>query len=68
MHRKRRILAVLSVLVLWLVTPISSCAQAIAPGVVTPENTLILVNATDARFTRDFSILLKHLRVEWIVL
>jgi hypothetical protein len=33
-----------------------------------PDNTVILASEADARFSRDFSILLKQLRVEWIVL
>jgi len=35
---------------------------------LTPENTVILSNATDGRFSQDFSGLLKHLRVDWVVL
>lgn len=37
-------------------------------GLVMPGNTVIVANETDARFSRDFSVLLKHLRVEWVVL
>ena len=33
-----------------------------------PDNTVILSNARDARFSRDFSVLLKHLRLPWVVL
>ena len=34
----------------------------------TPENAVILSNETDASFCRDFSVLLKNLRVEWVIL
>jgi hypothetical protein len=34
---------------------------------LTPENTVILANQTDARFTRDYSVLLKSLRLEWVI-
>ena len=33
-----------------------------------PDNTVILANKLDARFGQDFSVLLKHLRLEWVVL
>jgi len=35
------------------------------PGEPTPENTVIVANQTDARFSQDFSVLLKSLRLEW---
>jgi hypothetical protein len=35
---------------------------------LTPENTVILANGVDARFGRDYSALLKHLRLEWVIL
>lgn len=35
---------------------------------LTPENIVILSNETDASFCRDFSVPLKSLRVEWVVL
>jgi hypothetical protein len=47
---------------------VPSLAQTTPPGEVMPENIAILANEVDARFSRDFSILLKQLRVEWIVL
>jgi len=43
-------------------------AQASGPGEVTPENTVLLANATDARFSQDFSLLLRQLRLEWVIL
>ncbi len=35
---------------------------------LTPENTVILSNETDGSFCRDFSVLLKGLRLEWVTL
>ncbi len=37
------------------------------PDDLAPENTVILANETDARFSRDFSVLLDSLRLEWVV-
>jgi len=37
-------------------------------GNLTPENTILLANEMDARFSQDFSVLLKHLRLEWVIL
>jgi hypothetical protein len=34
---------------------------------LTPGDTVILANQTDARFSQDFSVLLKSLRLEWAV-
>lgn len=42
--------------------------QITKPGSMSPDNTVILSNEIDARFSRDFSVLLKHLRLEWVVL
>jgi hypothetical protein len=33
----------------------------------TPENTVILANRTDARFSQDYSVLLRSLRLEWVI-
>ncbi len=49
-------------------TPILSQAQSAVSGDVTPDNTVIPASEADARFSRDFSILLKHLRPDWVVL
>ncbi len=46
----------------------SSSGQVPEPHSMTPDNTVILASAADARFSRDFSALLKRLRVEWVVL
>ena len=35
---------------------------------ITPENTVILSNQTDESFCKDFSVLLRRLTPEWIVL
>lgn len=37
-------------------------------GELAPENTVILSNETDASFLRDFSVILKRLRSEWVIL
>jgi len=44
----------------------SLCLQQPSDG-LTPENTVILANQTDARFSQDFSVLLDSLRLEWAV-
>jgi hypothetical protein len=38
------------------------------PGNIVPENTVIVANEMEARFSRDFSVLLKHLRIAWVVI
>lgn len=38
------------------------------PGSIGPDNTLILANAADAGFSRDFSTLLDGTRLEWFIL
>jgi hypothetical protein len=43
-------------------------SHATEPTNLTPDNTIILANETDARFSRDYSTLLKNLRIEWTVL
>jgi hypothetical protein len=43
-------------------------AHAAGPGDVAPDNTVILANATDARFSQDYSSLLRQLRLEWVIL
>ena len=68
MDKRLRFLIVTIVLALWVGTPILSQAQSTVSGDVTPDNTVILASEADARFSRDFSILLKQLHLEWIVL
>ena len=55
----------MAVIVLVSTGPLVTRAQPIE---LTPENTVILSNETDGAFCRDFSVLLKNLRVEWVVL
>jgi len=38
------------------------------PGSTLPENTVFLATSQDARFSQDFSTLLKHARLSWIIL
>jgi hypothetical protein len=44
------------------------CGIGTPSGYHRPDNTVILANQVDARFGRDYSMLLKHLRLEWVVL
>jgi hypothetical protein len=73
LDNKLRFLIVAVVLGLFVVFPIvdnvdETQAHAAGPGEVTPENTVILANETDARFSQDFSLLLRQLRLEWVIL
>ena len=73
MDNKLRFLIIAVVLGLLVGSPIFAYAenyqaQAPEPGEVTPENTVILANQTDARFSQDFSVLLSQLRLEWVIL
>ncbi|MCP4541416.1 MAG: hypothetical protein GY832_30165 [Chloroflexi bacterium] len=73
MNTKFKLLLILVLLALCLGIPTpgittSSYEQITGPSNLTPENTVILANSMDARFSQDFSVLLKHLRLEWIVL
>ena len=45
-----------------------SCSAQALSDELTPGNTVILANQTDARFSQDFSMLLKALRLEWAIL
>jgi len=60
-----KVLAALALVVLVSTGSLVAHAQPIE---LTPENTVILSNETDGSFCRDFSVLLKNLRVEWIIL
>jgi len=42
--------------------------QLSEPGNLLPKNTIIIANEMDARFSQDFSLLLKQLRLEWVIL
>lgn len=74
MRSKIQFLMVLTTMAFWAGFPTPCLAEASSAqtdtnqGGVHPENTLILANAQDARFSRDFSVLLDHTRLEWIVL
>ncbi|MGB2895042.1 MAG: S41 family peptidase, partial [Anaerolineales bacterium] len=73
MDKKLRFLIIAVVLGLFVGLPNYGNAddyqvQAAEPGDVTPENTVILANQTDARFSQDFSLLLSQLRLEWVIL
>ncbi len=60
--------AVLTALTIVLLVSTGSLIARAQIVELTPENTVILSNETDAPFCRDFSVLLKNLRVEWVVL
>jgi C-terminal processing protease CtpA/Prc len=73
MGRRVRFLILGVALILWTGCPILGAADdweahTGEPGAVVPGNTVILANRMDARFSRDFSSLLKQLRLEWAVL
>ncbi len=72
MDKKLRFLIIAVVVGLFVGFPIfdnaDDQAHAAGPGDVSPENTVILANATDARFSQDFSSLLRQLRLEWVIL
>jgi hypothetical protein len=73
MGGKLRLLVIVVVLALCVGCPIPGTADDCQAQTgewddVVPGNTVILANQIDACFSRDFSILLKHLRLEWVVL
>jgi hypothetical protein len=59
------------VLAIWAILPGQASAQSLhlqmPSGDLTPENTVVLANEIDARFSRDFSVLLESLRLEWVI-
>jgi hypothetical protein len=60
-------------LMIWMVSfpghsSAQSCCTGALSGELVPENTVILANQADARFSQDFSMLLKHLRPKWVVM
>jgi len=64
---------IMIVLAIWAVSfpghsSAGGCNLQAPPGELRPDNTVILANKVDARFSRDFSTLLKHLRLEWVIL
>jgi hypothetical protein len=42
--------------------------QLTEPGNLLPNNTIIIANEMDAHFSQDFSLLLRQLRLEWVIL
>ena len=73
MERGARFLIVLAALALWSGCPIPGRAddcpcQMTEPSDVVPGDTVVLANYADARFSRDFSPLVKQLRLQWVVL
>ena len=73
MAEKMKLPVILILLALCLGTPTpgiaeSSHDQIIEPGNPLPNNTIIIANETDARFSQDFSLLLRQLRLEWVIL
>jgi len=73
MHTKMKFLPLLILLAICvgISTPAiagGSHVQITEPGNLMPGNTVILANESDSQFSRDFSGLLKHLRLEWVVL
>ena len=73
MANKMRLAAVLIMLALCFGIPAPGMAdgshdQLTEPGNLLPNNTVIIANEMDARFSQDFSLLLRQLRLEWIIL
>ncbi len=73
LDKKLKFLIIALVLGLFVGSPILAHVddfQVHAAGLddMTPENTVILANQTDARFIQDFSWLLRQLRLEWVIL
>jgi len=71
--RKLRFFVILIILALCLgitnpANAYTNRREMIALDNVLPENTIIIANEMDARFSKDFSVLLKLLRVEWVIL
>jgi C-terminal processing protease CtpA/Prc len=60
--RKACMCALILCMVLWLI-PLSA-----QHSLVSPENTVIISNETDESFCKDFSIILRRARPQWIVL
>ncbi|MEA3439704.1 MAG: S41 family peptidase [Chloroflexota bacterium] len=73
MAEKMKLPAILILLALCLGIPTPSIAggshdQITEPGNLLPNNTIIIANEMDARFSQDFSLLLRQLRLEWVIL
>ena len=73
MAKKMKLPAILVLLVLCFGIPTPGIAdgshdQLTEPGNLLPNNTIIIANEKDARFSQDFSLLLRQLRLEWAIL
>jgi hypothetical protein len=73
MAEKMKLPVILILLALCLGIPTPGIAgnshdQITEPGNLLPNNTIIITNETDARFSQDFSLLLRQLRLEWVIL
>ncbi|MEJ2601498.1 MAG: hypothetical protein P8Z00_24450, partial [Anaerolineales bacterium] len=73
MGKKKRFFIIASMLALFgaFIFPniaYGSRARITEPDNVLPQNTVMVANPMDARFSRDYSSLLKHLRLDWVVL
>ena len=73
MAEKMKLPAILILLALCFAIPTSGIAdgshdQLTEPGNPLPNNTIIIANERDARFSQDFSLLLRQLRLEWVIL
>jgi len=63
MRKGKVCVLVLSLFIAASLVPLSAQSSS-----VSPENTVILSNETDESFCKDFSVLLRRVRPEWIVL
>jgi len=73
MAEKMKLPVILILLALCLGMPTPGIAdgshdQITEPGNLLPNNTIIIAYETDARFSQDFSLLLRQLRLEWVIL
>ncbi|MEA2080421.1 MAG: hypothetical protein U9P00_11300, partial [Pseudomonadota bacterium] len=73
MAEKMKLPAILILLALCFGIPTPGIAdgshdQLTEPGNLLPNNTIIIANEMDARFSQDFSLLLRQLRLEWVIL
>jgi len=73
MAEKIKLPAILILLALCIGIPTPGIAdgshdQLSEPDNLLPNNTIIIANETDALFIQDFSLLLRQLRLEWVIL
>ena len=73
MAEKMKLPAILILLALCFAIPTSGIAdgshdQLTESGNLLPNNTILIANEMDARFSQDFSVLLRQLRLEWVIL